>query len=247
MQLKLSLIRLDGGTQPRAALNREVIADYCERMREGTPFKPIIAYFDGENYWLADGFHRVDAAKQAGIAEIEAEIIQGTLSDSQWHSYSVNKDHGLRRTNEDKVRSVKAALKHPKSSDLSNTEIARHCGVSEFLIRKHRQKKELESSSIESKMRTVSRGGKTYRQNTACIGKNHPQPGKGKKILNKLSHRASVPFRKHSEPLRLIPVQFCPDNPHTAAATLIQLFPRTFLEGIVAEITQHLHQTGEMS
>jgi hypothetical protein len=95
-------------------------------------------------------------------------------------------------------------------------------------------------------MRTVSRAGTTYRQNTAGIGRNHSQADKDKKKTNKISHRANLPFRKHSEPLRMIPVQFCPDNPHTAAATLIQLFPRTFLEGIVAEITQHLNQTGAM-
>jgi hypothetical protein len=52
MKLEIAKIRLDGGTQPRAALNLEVIRDYCERMQEGTAFKPVIVYFDGENYWL---------------------------------------------------------------------------------------------------------------------------------------------------------------------------------------------------
>jgi hypothetical protein len=110
MKLEFAKIRLDGGTQPRAALNREVIADYCERMQEGIAFRPVIVFFDGENYWLADGFHRIDAAKQAQLTEIEADVVQGTQSDAQWYSYSVNKEHGLRRTNEDKERSVKAAL-----------------------------------------------------------------------------------------------------------------------------------------
>jgi hypothetical protein len=115
--------------------------------------------------------------------------------------------------------------------------------VNEKTVRKYRSSKELSASSEIPKMRTVSRGDKTYRQNTTCIGKTNSKPGKNKKT-NKISHRANIPSLKHSEPLRLIPVQFCPDNPHTAAATLIQLFPRSFLEGIVSEISQHLTQTG---
>jgi len=40
----------------------------------------------------------------------------------------------------------------------------------------------------------------------------------------------------------MIAVQFCPDNPHTAAATLVELFPRSFLEGLIDDLTQHLQQ-----
>ena len=72
-------------------------------------------FFDGKDYWLADGFHRLEAYVMAVPGEaIECDVFQGTLPDAQWHSYSVNKTHGLRRTNEDKERAVKAALAHPE-------------------------------------------------------------------------------------------------------------------------------------
>jgi hypothetical protein len=54
---------------------------------------------------------------------------QGTLEDAQWYSFGTNKDHGLRRTNEDKARAVKAALAHPNGAAKSDHQIAKHVGV----------------------------------------------------------------------------------------------------------------------
>src|SRR3990172_2809657 len=91
-------IRLDGGTQPRAKIDQAVCDDYGERMKAGEKFPPVDVFFDGENYWLADGFHRIQAYVMAVPGEaIECNVFQGTLADAQWHSYSVNKAHGIRR------------------------------------------------------------------------------------------------------------------------------------------------------
>ena len=46
MQLTLEKIRLDGGTQPRAELQAEVIDEYAEQMRQGAEFPPVIVFFD---------------------------------------------------------------------------------------------------------------------------------------------------------------------------------------------------------
>ena len=32
-------------------------------MEEGAIFPPVTVFFDGEHFWLADGFHRVQAAE----------------------------------------------------------------------------------------------------------------------------------------------------------------------------------------
>jgi hypothetical protein len=34
-ELKLTQIRIDGGTQPRVEISEEAVADYAERLREG--------------------------------------------------------------------------------------------------------------------------------------------------------------------------------------------------------------------
>lgn len=127
--IKLDVIRTDGGTQPRAAIEFEAVDDYTDAMANGEKFPPVVIFYDGAAYWLADGFHRVKAARQAGYREISCQLHQGTLEDAQWYSFGANKTNGLRRTNEDKRRAVKAALMHPKSQNVSDREIARHVGV----------------------------------------------------------------------------------------------------------------------
>jgi hypothetical protein len=40
-------------------LSNEVIGIYAEMMREGAKFPPIELFFDGCDYWLADGYHGI--------------------------------------------------------------------------------------------------------------------------------------------------------------------------------------------
>jgi len=140
MQLELSQIRLDGGTQPRAMYHFGIGESYAEDMAAGAVFPPVIAFYDGTDYWLADGFHRVFAAEKIEWTSIEADVRQGTLEDAQWYSYSVNQAHGLRRSNEDKNRAVEAALKHPKAADMSDRDIADHCGVTHPFVAEVRKR-----------------------------------------------------------------------------------------------------------
>jgi hypothetical protein len=81
-KIKLSEIRIDGGTQAREQLNQDVVKEYSEHMREGAEFPAIVVFFDGVSYWLADGFHRYFAAKSNAYAEILADIKTGTLDDA---------------------------------------------------------------------------------------------------------------------------------------------------------------------
>ena len=63
-------------------------------------------FFDGEVYWLADGFHRCHAAIAAGIEEIAAEAREGGRRDAILHAVGANATHGRPRTNEDRRRAV---------------------------------------------------------------------------------------------------------------------------------------------
>ena len=111
--INLRSIRIDGGTQSRAELNHATVDEYSEAMAEGDTFPPIVVFFDGSSYWLADGFHRYFGADHAGMTEIQAEVLHGTQQDAQLFSFSVNAAHGLRRTNADKRKAVMGALQHP--------------------------------------------------------------------------------------------------------------------------------------
>ena len=167
--LSINLIRTDGGTQPRSTLDHVVIQEYANAMIEGGVFPPVVAFYDEKVYWLADGFHRVAGAREAGLPTIEAEVRQGTQHDAQWFSYSVNQRHGLRRTNADKQRAAKAALQHPKAVNLSDGQIAEHCGVSRAMVQNYRPS--CKDGKIKNAVRTVTRGGITYQQDTSNIGK----------------------------------------------------------------------------
>jgi hypothetical protein len=127
--LLISQIRTDGATQPRAELDYGVIEEYSQAMRAGVVFPPVDVFYDGSEYWLADGFHRLAAAGGAELERIATTIHQGTREQAQWFSFGANGQHGLRRTNADKQRAVRAALAHPLSAGLSDREIGRHVGV----------------------------------------------------------------------------------------------------------------------
>jgi len=156
--------------QPRSVLNFETIDEYADLMKAGTKFPTVVVFYDGESYWLADGFHRVKAAWQCNLGGIDAEIIQGTVEDAKWYSFGVNKSHGLRRTNEDKQRAVKAALEHPKSQALSDSQIAKHVGVDHVTVARWREKLSASCEIHKIEKRTVTRGGTTYQQNITNIG-----------------------------------------------------------------------------
>jgi hypothetical protein len=87
---------------------------------------------------------------------------------AQWESYGANKSHGLRRSNSDKQKAVKAALLHSKGATESDRAIAEHCGVSDPFVGKLRKQMEGESGLQTVSSRT-GRDGRTI--NTTNIGK----------------------------------------------------------------------------
>ena len=132
--LNLSAIIIDKGTQSRAQISEETVSDYAEAMSAGDTFPPITVFFDGVEYYLADGFHRLHAAQRLGRASIQAEVKTGTLRDAILFSLGANRDHGLRRTNADKRKCVQTLLEDFEWGELSVNEMARICGVSPQLV-----------------------------------------------------------------------------------------------------------------
>ncbi len=169
--LPIASIRVDGGTQPRAVLDFDAIEDYAEAMTGGVKFPPVTVFYDGDSYWLADGFHRVKAAYAAGFDSVLCDVHQGTIEEAQWYSFSANRGNGLRRTTQDKQRAVKAALVHGRGTTLSDTQLARHIGVDQKTVTNWRRQLEASQEIPKMATRAVTRGGKTYQQETTNIGK----------------------------------------------------------------------------
>lgn len=156
--LPIAQIRRDGQTQPRQGMDEDVINDYVTALTDGTQFPAIDVMFDGKEYWLFDGFHRVESHLRSGRTEIAVKIHQGTLDEAQWRSYAANKDHGLRRSTADKERAIRAALRHPKAPALSNRELARHLGVDDKTVAKYRSEMVATAEIPQSTTRTGADG-----------------------------------------------------------------------------------------
>lgn len=175
MELSIGKIKMDAGTQPRACLNNDVINEYASAMSSGEQFPPVVVFYDGKVYYLADGFHRVNAAIACTKTTIEAEVKQGTRRDAVLYSVGVNATHGLRRTNEDKRRAVTLLLEDKEWSAWSDREIARKCAVTHPFVIKLREELSGNGYQIPTE-RKVERNGTTYTQNTANIGKTKQEP-----------------------------------------------------------------------
>jgi uncharacterized ParB-like nuclease family protein len=161
--IQLALIKRDGGTQSRAELSEDIIAEYAEAMEENTknPFPALQTVYDGQFYWLWDGFHRAAAAERVGWNEIECDVCQGTHRDAMLLSVGANADHGLRRTNADKRQAVQRLLCDDEWVQWSDRQIAAKCFVSDRLVNNMRQESGANRSHLGA-------DGKTYPAPRKC-------------------------------------------------------------------------------
>ena len=172
MQLvKLEKIRIDCGTQSRVKLDEPMINEFVEKMEEGEEFPAVHIIHDGNNYYLADGFHRYFATKKLGKTEIKSNVINGTLTEAILYSKDANTRHGKRFTIEDKNKNVTEMLEHFEFGDWSDREIARRCGVSATFVGKKR--KELKGGRSEPVKYT--RNGKEQEMKVKPAKKEKPE------------------------------------------------------------------------
>lgn len=136
--LNISAIRIDGGTQSRSRILQDMVDDYAASMADGAEFPPVVVFFDGKEYWLADGFHRYHATRKNKRASILANIRNGTVRDAILYSFGANGMHGMQMTNEDKRRVVLEMLDDFEWGQWSDREIARACHVSHPFVSKLR-------------------------------------------------------------------------------------------------------------
>src|SRR4051812_23026118 len=93
--LSLNAITVDLALQSRTKTILEYQREFSEAMLRGDTFPSIVVFFDGKKYWLADGFHRYGAAKQAAkmnpkLSGIRAEVRPGTRRDATIFSAGAN-------------------------------------------------------------------------------------------------------------------------------------------------------------
>lgn len=134
MKIKLEKIIIDKGTQTRDEIDQKTVTEYAENLLNKDVFPPVTVFYDGINYYLADGFHRYFANKQIKATEIDANVINGTLRNALEFAIGTNDKHGLKRTNKDKRKAVLIAFDDVEWGSLTNREIAKLCRVSHTFV-----------------------------------------------------------------------------------------------------------------
>jgi hypothetical protein len=132
--VNITAIELDASIQCRAVIDTGTVAEYAERMEAGDAFPPVVLFGTVKRCWIGDGWHRVMAARQLGLKEIESDLREGDRRDALKYALGANAANGLRRTNADKRRCVEIAL--AEFGNLSSRAIAGLCGVSDPFVLK---------------------------------------------------------------------------------------------------------------
>lgn len=156
-RVRLEDVAFDAGTQIRASISESVVADYAERMVDGTTFPPIVLFHDGSAYYLADGFHRFMAAQRNEFRDIDAEIHAGTKEDALWFALGANKANGQRLSEADKTHALRLAFQ--SWPDRSARSIAEQVGCSSTYASRIRDEVR---TSLQPVSRVVGSDGVSY-------------------------------------------------------------------------------------
>jgi transposase len=137
-RITLTEVVFDESLQVRASINGDTVVEYADLMKSGERFPAVHLFEDKGRFFIGDGWHRLRAAKFNGYTSFPAIVAPGGKKAALKFALSANANHGLRRTNDDKLRAVSIALS--EFSNLSNREIAKICAVSESFVRAHRDR-----------------------------------------------------------------------------------------------------------
>ena len=160
-KLSVAALRMNGGTQTRECIDADTVESYAAAMADGAEFPPVVAFYDGKYYWLADGFHRVAAEIKAGHEKVAVDVRQGDRRAAILFSVGANASHGLRRTNADKRRAVMVLLGDEEWRAKSARWIAEKCGVSDRFVDK--MKSDATANGSQLPKETLGKDGKTRR------------------------------------------------------------------------------------
>ena len=76
--LDVTMLQIDATIQQRVNLRDDLISEYADAQQNGAVLPPIIVFRDGDDDWVADGFHRCAALIKTGQKAVHAEIRQGS-------------------------------------------------------------------------------------------------------------------------------------------------------------------------
>jgi len=194
-------------------MRSETIDDYASAMTFGLQFPPIVVFYDGRDYWTADGFHRLAAAQRTKARTMTAEVIKGTKRDALLYAVGANAQHGLPRTNADKRHAVELLVTDAQWGKWSDKEISRRCAVNQTTVSDFRRSLR-ETLSDNGAARTYrTKHGTVATMETSHIGKPAPPDTNGNLLdepppNNKLAVHFSSESPEHYTPKDFLDVVY---------------------------------------
>jgi len=123
--------------QTRARTDPAVSEHYSRCLADGSVFPPVLVFWDREFYWLADGFHRVDAYRKLGSPTIPSVIRPGNIDDALMAGLDAN-FHKLNQrpvSHEDRAHAAELMIRRAKYRFWPDTQIARRLGIGAAAVR----------------------------------------------------------------------------------------------------------------
>lgn len=172
MILKVRDVQQDKALSPRSGVDKTTVGAYANSFDQLPPID--VFWIEGrDGWWLVDGWHRLAAAKELGLAEIEANDHQGTFDDALEFAYDANLKHGKPLTLQQ--RKAAAELKLRRHTERSNSWIAGDCGIAADTVKTLREGME-SMSQIETLAEFTRRDGKKYPRTIEQPKEPEPEP-----------------------------------------------------------------------
>jgi len=185
-ELRIDQVQILDELQSRASTHWEHVDELVELIQSGGQFKEPPVVFrqghDGDEYFLADGYHRVHAYKKAGIESAIFDVRAGgttAFRHAKLYSIQSNFAHGLKRTTADKRRAVEMLLSDEEWSNKSDRWIAETGGVSPSFVASVKQ-----LSTVDSSTGTGTSSPKTGKDGKKRLTQNKPPAKKSGPVLH---------------------------------------------------------------
>ncbi len=137
--IRIDNIKVDHALQSRDSMSMEDMREFSGAVVTGAVFPPIDVFWDGKVYWLADGFHRHGAHKNAGAKNIRCTVHDGSRQEAIVFSAGANKKFSIKRNDADIRKAICMLLDQEEWFSVSGSRIASHVGCSPMTVSKTRE------------------------------------------------------------------------------------------------------------
>ncbi len=148
-----------------------LVAEYARDIGEWIASAPVTVFAADGVYVLADGFHRLEACKEAGLDSIPAIKHDGGKVDALRFAIGANSRHGRRRTQGDMSKAYGTAIAEGFCQPDDTGEVAKLLNCSQrWASELTREAREQVKTERDQEIQRLADEGKTQREIAASVG-----------------------------------------------------------------------------